>query len=406
MKVFITAGAVYGRLDDNKLVGNRVRGIWAMKFAAHLLNAGHSVTLLIPDTMSGADRDLHIEGELIKLRKEFDYDPNWEGDLTVVKQSGFEDYQEQCYAAALDHDAAIMAAAVVNWIPESPIKGKMETKGYEVGDTINIPFVLAPRVIEGMKALNPKLTLIGCKMLIGSTPGQLVEAAYGVLLKSRCNAVIANDMGHDLRLKRIVHKDRSVQDFNNDFRGFYQTLTSILEDKYWTSEVMANHQKDSGEEGARKTFDQICRTFRHRFMPIQGGRVFGSIAVSLGSVHGPWLVSPREKGPMFTSLDAAVVRYLSEEEHLIFVTGGVKASLNAPLLIRAAMQFGWTKVIHFHDQVGHLPTLSYAPPGTVRDNSRHLHSIACKHGFNIEGHGCVIPWLSSSIMGSESEPAP
>jgi len=43
MKVLITAGQVYGRLDDNKLVGNRVRGIWACRFTEHLAKSGHEV---------------------------------------------------------------------------------------------------------------------------------------------------------------------------------------------------------------------------------------------------------------------------------------------------------------------------------------------------------------------------
>jgi len=51
MNVLITAGGVYGRLDDNKLVGNRVRGIWACRFAGYLASKGHFVSLLVPDTM-------------------------------------------------------------------------------------------------------------------------------------------------------------------------------------------------------------------------------------------------------------------------------------------------------------------------------------------------------------------
>ena len=39
---------------------------------------------------------------------------------------------------------------------------------------------------------------------------------------------------------------------------------------------------------------------------------------------------------------------------------------------------------------GSLPTVPYAPPGTVRDNAREIHDWM-EGGFNIEGHGCVLP---------------
>ena len=52
MRVLITAGQVYGRLDDNKLVGNRVRGLWATRFAEWLAERGHQVTLVLPDTFA------------------------------------------------------------------------------------------------------------------------------------------------------------------------------------------------------------------------------------------------------------------------------------------------------------------------------------------------------------------
>jgi thioredoxin 1 len=51
-RVLITAGQVYGPLDTNKLVGNRVRGIWAAKFADHLADQGYEVTFLVPDVNS------------------------------------------------------------------------------------------------------------------------------------------------------------------------------------------------------------------------------------------------------------------------------------------------------------------------------------------------------------------
>jgi len=370
MRVLITAGTVYGRLDDNKLVGNRVRGIWAGAFAEHLAARGHKVTLLLPDTST-------------LLRSN---DPN----ITVVLQDGFYGYRDACLRLADRHDAAVMAAAVVNWIPKTPISGKMQTAGYKVGDTQDITFVLAPRVIEEMKGANPKLTLIGCKMLIGSTHDELINAAYGVLLKSRCNVVLANDMERGLRTKFLINKDRSVQTFDDDFNGLFKAMTEIIEDEHFSTERVPVDTGDGRFEAARKVFDDLVDTHRNRFSPVEGGRVFGSLAVQLEGAEC-WLTSPREKGEMFTSEDATLVVEIDLSRRTVTVPPTWnKATLNAPLLIRFGSQFGHGQVAHFHEQIEGLPTLPYAQPGTVRDNMRFIPDD-CKEGFNIEGHGCFLP---------------
>lgn len=90
-RVLITAGTVYGPLDANKLVGNRVRGLWALGFAEYLLQKGHQVTLLVPDTMPKEVLYKHV---LIR------------GNLQVVEHKGFWDYRDKCLDLAKTHDAA------------------------------------------------------------------------------------------------------------------------------------------------------------------------------------------------------------------------------------------------------------------------------------------------------------
>jgi hypothetical protein len=398
-RVLITGGPVYGCLDDNKLVSNRVRGIWACQFAGYLSARGHSVTLLLADTMP-AFQDLNTligdrpgRGPLCRNGAAVDGEP---GAIQVVRHDGYESYREQCFALAKTHDAAVLAAAVVNWIPVEPVKGKMPTAGYKEGDIIQVPFVLAPRVIQGMKSQNPKLTLIGCKMLIGSTEETLIDSAYsGVLLPARCNAVVANDMGAGLKCKYIVNKDRSVQKFDNDFDGFFGALANIVEDEHFHTEFIEQQETPEGiHMMLRKPcqeFDRIVERNRNKFLPVEGGRVFGSVAVHACGLG--WLVSPREKGELFTSKDATIVQWMSVRERAVRVPEGwSKPTLNAPLLIRFAMQFNYNAVLHYHQLVEMLPTLPYAQPGTVRDNCRELPE-ECRNGFNIKGHGCVIPVL-------------
>lgn len=377
-RVLITAGPVYGRLDDNKLVGNRTRGIWATRFAKHLIEEGYEVTLLVADTMSVDSLDVFLPFQM-SVR------------LTVVKHRGYDDYAQKCVSMASEHDAAVMAAAVVNWIPAEPISGKMPTHGFHEGDIIQVPFVLAPRVIDKMKAANPMLTLIGCKMLVGASQETLVEAAYEVLLRAKCNVVLANDL-HGLREKYLVYQDRTVELYDDNFTGLFTSLQAVIDDEHFrtieTSDRVGLLLKADPLDliRARARFDNIVNIYRSRF--IHRARdtdfVFGAVAVPIPGLG--WLVSPREKGSAFTVNNAVIVTSVSAEDRTVTVLKGEgKATLNAPLLIRMQTFFEGSAVLHLHEQLPNAPTERYAPPGTIRDTYR----VIPRRTFNIEGHGFI-----------------
>lgn len=368
MRVLITAGTVYGPLDANKLVGNRVRGLWAAQFAEYLLQKGHEVTLLIPDTMPKEVLYKHV---LIR------------GSLHVMEHKGFWDYEKACVALAREHDAAVMAAAVVNWIPAEPFEGKMPTKGYKEGDILQVPFILAPHVIDKMKVANPKLTLIGCKMLVNATEGDLIEAAYGVLLKAKCNAVVANDMGRGLKRKLVVHQDRTVLEYNDDFEGFYANLLGHIEDIHYSTQQEEWSPLCEGD--IRPRFDAVVTKYRGRFIRRAGDsdRVFGAVFVP-SQFFAKGLVSPREKGALFTSSDAVLLETVINR--VCYVLGTNKATLNAPLLHRVSVAYPKAAaILHLHEQLSGVVTVPYAPPGTARDNEREIPGPV----FNIEGHGFI-----------------
>ena len=383
MKVLITAGTVYGRLDDNKLVGNRIRGIWATKFASWLHARGFDVTLLVPDTM---DLSRVEDGgpRATKTKPEETGFPQF----NVLTQNGYDSYAAQCYALAPHVNAAVMAAAVVNWIPAEPIKGKMKTEGFAEGAIVNIPFVLAPRVIDRMRKLNPKLTLIGCKMTSGAEKVETLRQAYGTLLKAHCNVVIANDLSN-LKEKMLVYPDGHGLVMKS-FEQMYEDLLALLGDKFYRTETETTvpDAKMRDLEYAYMQFNQLCDQYRDRFKkrpegPSGAERVFGSLAVRIDADH--FLVSPREKGVMFDANDAVVVTRVDPKERVVFTVRGRKATLNAPLLIRVLKAYSANTVVHLHEDHYGWPTYGYAPPGTARDNDR----MFAEHSFNIEGHGCV-----------------
>lgn len=384
-KILVTSGTVYGPLDDNKLVGNRVRGIWATRFARWLRYRGHDVTLLVADTQ---------HAQVIEMLDNSNEPVGTRRAPELRTHCGFWDYQEQCHMLAKTHDAAVMAAAVVNWIPKVPFPGKMPTEGYEPGSAeMNIPFILAPRVIDGMRKENPKLTLIGCKMTIGAERDAMIEAAYKTLVGAKCHAVIANDM-RGLRAKTVLYADRAQFDFDigaEEGANFYKHLEAVICDEYFTTLGCGSSWTAELEEirAAHATFDRIVDKYRDRFVRKVSGKdlVFGSVAVRF---DGSALCSPREKNALFTSKDAVDVAPMTLEDikkRQVFTVNGHKATMNAPLLLRhLEANPSAAAVLHLHEQLPNVPTVPYAPPGTVRDNLREIVGQA----YNIEGHGCIV----------------
>lgn len=367
----VTAGPVHAHLDDNKLMTNRSRGIWAKSLAQNLRRNGHQVTILV--------------SELLR--------PYFEAPgCRMLYHKGFASYKTECQMLAEQVDGAVMASAVLNWIPAEPYDGKMPTHEYKAGDIIQVPFVLAPRVIDMMRPVNPKLNLVGCKMTSRASKEELIDAAYDLLLRAKCNVVVANDMTN-LKIKHLVYPDRTVITYdgteNKFWDGFEGALLAVLKDEHYTTNVGGIHSIEVSPiklHDAKVLFDKIADRYRDRFVTLEGegwNHTFGAIAVRIHTSY--WLMSPRHKAPDFTSEDAVVTR-LGEGLEVCTLEG--KASLNAPHMI--SMGEGWDApaVLHLHEQMEGWDTLPYHPPGTKRDKV--LYGPEGLHSWvNIEGHGFI-----------------
>jgi hypothetical protein len=370
MRVLITAGPVYSALDDNKLVSNRSRGLWAIQLAQFLRDRGHHVILVVPKAGE-------VEGKLKKPAQPVT------GTITVLHHDGYQDYVRICLKETRECDWAVMAAAVVNWIPSTTIQGKMPTEGFKEGDEINVKFFLAPRVIDMIRRGNDKCHVIGCKMTSGASGEVLLHHARQTMAGARASAVVANDL-QDLKTKLVVYPDGAVVPFGLGTQGieFTHHLVKLIEDvHYTTSSFQMECIGLPGFKEASEIFDRIVNRYRHRFTGPEG-KVFGSLAVRVSP--GLYLVSPREKGMAFTSLDAVLVDGWDGTRRVQTVNG--KATLNAPLLTgMLGVHTRAAAVLHLHEAFPDGPVVPYAPPGTVRDTDRDL----SRPYFTIEHHGFI-----------------
>jgi len=340
-RVLLTSGAVYAHLDDNKIFSNMARGKWAIKFAEFLQSRGHSVE--------------HLHG------------------------LEYGEYRRRCIELAPSIDAAVMAAAVINYMPVAPFHGKMPTDL----DRITVELMRTPYVIDEMRRVNPMLKLIGCKLTSREPCDSTVVKAQQLIDRTRSHAVIANDRDN-LRIKLLCFPDGAVIPFDDDFDGLYSELEAMIGDVHYRTTLIDHRSAQTipADPDADRLMDLLLDRYASRFpQPWAGGkRNFGSIAVRRSD--GLALMTPRVKRdlPIYAS-DCAIVEVVDMK---VIVTQ--KATMNAPLLWNVLKQRREAAaVVHLHGDNLSLPTVEYAPPGTFRDSERG----AVEASFHIRHHGIV-----------------
>lgn len=350
--ILITGGAVHGKLDAVKLVTNRFRG-GMMAEIAELLSLHFDVTYL---TAKGMSHPNLTHGHLLF-------------------HDGFHDYMQKVLELAPTMNGILLGAAVANLIPQSPFPGKFPSHQYKPGDIINIPFVIAPRVIDQVHRVAPKTHLFGFKLLSGVAKEVLVDAAYGVLLDSKAELVFAND-ATNLAAKFAITKERGVIPLDID--GLVQMVKQAMEDEYYSSVSCVDLSI-----GDVTLFNKLVLENQFNFMAHNG---FGTVAVRAGPGKS-FFTTQRNKIMNGQFVNIPILVYaVSHDTRQVIYQGTSKPTLNAPLLAHIfETNPTVTHIIHLHEQVPNLPTLPYAPPATVRDSIRDVHS-----SFNIEHHGCYL----------------
>ena len=140
-------------------------------------------------------------------------------------------------------------------------------------------------------------------------------------------------------------------------------------------------------QGARAMYDRVVHKYHHRLMPT-GGEDLGAVLVHTPG-HG-YLCSPRVPVGNFLTSGPSFMNYLAGGEHTVQVlVGTAEPDHNAPLLAEFAAQFNHTVVVHFHEYMPGLPSM----PSESVLNALRAFTEDMRYGFNIEGHGCVFPFI-------------
>ena len=386
-KILVTGGPVHTYLDSVKIITNRFKGGRMAALAKELSYKGHEVTFICSDY-----------GKL----------PSGGHGLKSILHRGFADYEHLVMKHVENSDMVILGAAVANLIPFPPwdVSQKFPSHNYEEGDEVNVPFRVAPRIINKVKKANPRTTLIGFKLLQGVERLELVRAAQLVAKESNASFVIANDASN-LNSKLIVTRERSVipalditQSIGASELLLVDFLDQVARDEHYESWLVFAGLSDPSRpldqstitavEKAVEVYERLIHEHKTVIEETGGGDggIFGCIAVEVEG--GGFVVSPRGKQAI-DEPPVYVAKVNHETRHIVCYGG--KASLNAPLLdnvLRAAPYRGGVKaVLHYHGLFDNYPELPYAPPGTVRDSQRNLNHFFFKNNsiFQIAHHG-------------------
>ncbi len=352
--ILITGGPVHARLDAVKVITNRFKGGLMCDLAEKLASYDTQVTYLCAPKVGAQIPKTHHG-------------------IEVVTHTGFDDYHNKVLELAPRMDAVILGAAVANLIPVKPWKGKFPSHNYKPGDVIPIDFMVAPRVISDVKEVAPNTHLFGYKLLDDVSYDELVHAAYGIVLEARATAVIANDATNLLQ-KYAVTKERGVHPLAQE--DLAPWLWNMINDEYYTT-VLA--QKLPIPKEAETKILALIERYKNRFVSVETGLIFGTVAVR----HGSGFVTTGRGKKELESL--SYVTRVNHAARKVYGTVPNKPSLNAPLLSWIFANAKVDFIVHHHEQSPGLPTYAYAPPGTVRDTKRNSAT-----SFNIEGHGCML----------------
>ncbi|MGR3311263.1 MAG: phosphopantothenoylcysteine decarboxylase domain-containing protein [Candidatus Brocadiales bacterium] len=185
-KILITSGSTRAYLDAVRYISNKSTGELGKEIATEALRLGASVTLLhgtgslIPDTGRGTLIEIETFNDLLTSLQQ------------KLKNTRF--------------DAIIHAMAVLDYVPERCVEGKVSSKK----DEWIIKLIKTPKVIKIIRDLWPDAFLVGFKLEVGRTKEELIQIAKTFQAQTNANLIVANrleDVKHNTHTAYFVNKN-------------------------------------------------------------------------------------------------------------------------------------------------------------------------------------------------------
>lgn len=207
MKILVTSGGTKIPIDKVRNISNMSKGTFGAKIASELLKLGHEVVFMraegskSPFETTVDMRNTHSTLS-IYLRSKIQELELFKDNYTEISYSTFD-----AYAAELEKvlkyqqiDVALLAAAVSDYGVANFTEGKIRS-----GNAMTINLVALPKLISKVKEWAPNTQLVGFKLLVDSSEGELEDAAMKSIKNNGCDMVVANDLSEIRRNNHTIH---------------------------------------------------------------------------------------------------------------------------------------------------------------------------------------------------------
>ena len=189
MKILVTSGGTSEKIDRVRSITNHSSGKLGKIITETLLKAGHEVCLIT--TLQAVKPVSHPNLTIIEIKNT--------ADLLQVMKDKVMDYQVLIHSMAVsDYTPVYMAGfdeiEASQDLTEFLDKKNQETKISSKED-VQVLFVKKnPKIISLVKEWNPKIHLIGFKLLVDVSQEHLIQIARESLEKNKADIIVANDL--------------------------------------------------------------------------------------------------------------------------------------------------------------------------------------------------------------------
>lgn len=189
MKILVTSGGTSEAIDRVRSITNHSTGRLGLVITEALIKAGHEVCLI---TTSQAIKPVsHPNLKIIEIKNTLD--------LLEEMRNLVKDYQVLIHSMAVSDYTPVYMTSIDEVqasqdISEFLTKHNTETKISSKEDAQILFLKKNPKIISLVKEWNPKIHLIGFKLLVDVTEDHLIDVARESLKKNQADIIIANDL--------------------------------------------------------------------------------------------------------------------------------------------------------------------------------------------------------------------
>ena len=212
MKILVTSGGTSEAIDRVRSITNHSTGRLGLVITEALIKAGHEVCLI---TTSHAIKPVsHPSLKIIEIKNTLD--------LLEEMRNLVKDYQVLIHSMAVsDYTPVYMTnideVQASQDLSEFLTKHNTETKISSKEDAQILFLKKNPKIISLVKEWNPKIHLIGFKLLVDVSQEHLIQVARESLEKNQADLIVANDL---TQISSDQHKAYLVE------KNSFQTATS------------------------------------------------------------------------------------------------------------------------------------------------------------------------------------